>query len=59
MLFRSSQDEGIDNKMAQMDDQGRKYLPYLQTVMVGTRDALRFADLYEAYLGLGTSSNAG
>lgn len=47
-----SQDEGIDNKMAQMDDQGRKYLPYLQTVMVGTRDTLRFADLYEAYLGL-------
>lgn len=51
-----SQDEGIDNKMAQMDDQGRKYLPYLQTVMVGTRDALRYADLYEAYLGLTAGS---
>jgi hypothetical protein len=53
-----SQDEGIDNKMAQMDNQGRKYLPYLQTVIVGTRDALRFANLYEAYLEMPSDTQA-
>lgn len=47
-----TQDDGIDNKMAIMDDQGRKYLPYLQTVMVGTRGVETYADLYESYLGL-------
>lgn len=47
-----TQDDGIDNKMAIMDDQGRKYLPYLQTVMVGTKGVATYADLYESYLGL-------
>ncbi len=31
-------DEEIDNKMAQFDAQGRKFLPYLETVMLGGRD---------------------
>lgn len=51
-----AQDEGIDNKMAVMDEQGRKYLPYLQTVMVGTKHPKTYADLYESYLGLPASA---
>ena len=31
-------DEELDNKMAQFDAKGRKFLPYLETVMLGSRD---------------------
>jgi hypothetical protein len=30
-----AKDNGIDNKLAKHDSDGRKYLPYLQTIMVG------------------------
>lgn len=32
-------DEGVDNNLALFDAQGRKFLPYLETVMLGSRDA--------------------
>ena len=36
-FFSFSDDEEIDNKLAVMHKNGRKYLPYLQSFMVGTR----------------------
>jgi hypothetical protein len=39
-----SQNNGVDNEMAVIDSNGRKFLPYLQTVMVGSNsDNLRTA----------------
>ena len=36
-------DEGVDNNLAIFDAQGRKFLPYLETIMLGARD--------EAFIG--------
>lgn len=42
-----SKDEGIDNKMAILDAEGRKFLPHLQTIMVGTNSELLKQSLTE------------
>jgi len=40
-FFSFTDDEGIDNKLALLQKDGRKYLPYLQTVMSGTKSKAR------------------
>jgi len=45
-FFCFDQHPDVDNQLAQFDQQGRKYLPYLQTLMLGTRSA----GTYQNYL---------
>lgn len=36
-FFSFTKDDGIDNKLAYLNENRRKYLPYLQSMMTGTR----------------------
>lgn len=36
-FFSFSDDDGVDNNLAYFNQEGRKYLPYLQSMMTGTR----------------------
>jgi len=44
-----SEDDGIDNRMAYYDAQGRKFLPYLQSMMTGTRSEKTYRRLHESF----------
>lgn len=48
-FFSFSDDEEIDNKLALINENRRKYLPYLQTVMVGTKSESRQKVLYDNF----------
>lgn len=36
-FYSFTENEGVDNRLAYISEDGRKYLPYLQTMMTGTR----------------------
>jgi hypothetical protein len=52
-----SEDEHIDDKLAIFSRSGRKYLPYLQTMMTGTRSASIHQRLLASYQSACSSGN--
>lgn len=53
-FFSFSDNEGVDNKLAYIDPNGRKYLPYLQCMMTGTRSETVYQKLLADSVGLAT-----
>jgi hypothetical protein len=44
-----SEDENVDNGFASFDREGRKCLPYLQSMMTGTRSEKTYRQLHESF----------
>ena len=48
-FFSFSEDDGVDNKLAYFNKEGRKYLPYLQSMMTGTRSEKMYQKLFSDF----------
>lgn len=48
-FFSFSEDDGVDNKLAYFNKEGRKYLPYLQSMMTGTKSEKLYQKLFSDF----------